>query len=260
MGSAERFTGANVIEAGRLSPYWGEHAARYLFALEHIEGRSVMDIACGTGYGMALLKTRARAVTGVDVDPVAAREALKECDGVASVVLGDGTQLPFADEHFDAITSFETLEHLHARGDFLRELDRVLKPGGILILSTPNANYTMPINGTPTNPYHVHEYEPAELRNELSEHFVVERFVGQSLSDDIRIPPFQDAQRRLPKDPLTQTMLFGWRVFNKIPFTAREKLSDLIWKKPFYATESDYEFRESSVETAPVLVAICKKV
>ena len=69
MAIAERFQGANVIDAGRLSPYWGEHAARYSFALPFVENRLVLDIACGTGYGIALLKSVAKHVTGVDVDP-----------------------------------------------------------------------------------------------------------------------------------------------------------------------------------------------
>src|SRR5687767_5736640 len=113
MAIAERFQGANVIDAGKLSPYGGEHAARYVFALPFATNRIVLDIACGTGYGVGLLKTKALYVTGVDVDLGAANEAVKECDERASVLLGDGLVLPFRDESFDVVTSFETLEHLH---------------------------------------------------------------------------------------------------------------------------------------------------
>ena len=76
MSVSERFQGANVVDAGRLSPYWGEHAARYIFALRFVEKKRVLDIACGTGYGIAILKSTAKHVTGVDVDPVAAKEAM----------------------------------------------------------------------------------------------------------------------------------------------------------------------------------------
>src|SRR5687768_5571800 len=107
MAIAERFQGANVIDAGKLSPYWGEHAARYVFALPFVRGRTVLDIACGTGYGIGLLKTKALYVAGVDVDLDAATEAGNECDEKASVLLGDGLRLPFRDESFDVATSFE---------------------------------------------------------------------------------------------------------------------------------------------------------
>lgn len=260
MPSSERFQGANVVEAGNLSPYWGEHVARYSFALSYVKNRRVLDIACGTGYGLGFLKRDAMSVTGVDVDIDAAREARNECDTQRTfVLLGDGTNLPFKDESFDAVTSFETLEHLHARDKFLAELKRVLKKDGRLILSTPNANYTKPVDGKPSNPFHVFEYAPAELMAQLDQYFKLEEFLGQTLDAAIRIPPFQDAQNRLSNDLATQARLFGWRVFNKIPLSLRENLSQTIWKKPFYPTEQDYRFTAETVDHAPVLVAVCRK-
>jgi ubiquinone/menaquinone biosynthesis C-methylase UbiE len=257
--SDERFQGANVIEAGVLSPYWGEHTARYSFALPYIKDKKVLDIACGTGYGLAFLKSSAKSVTGVDVDIEAAKLAMSECDEKARVLLGDGTNLPFHDESFDVVTSFETLEHLHERKLFLSELKRVLKPNGLLILSTPNAYYTKPINGKPTNKFHVFEYKTEELKAELESQFRLQKFTGQTLDQSFTIPPFQDAQNRLPKDFATQTKLFGWKVFNKIPLNIRENLSQTIWKKPFYPTEKDYNFSAETIDFAPVLVAVCQK-
>lgn len=259
MSVSERFQGANVIEAGTLSPYWGEHTARYSFALPYIKNKNVLDIACGTGYGLAFLKSTANSVTGVDVDIEAAVRAKSECDAKAQVLLGDGTNLPFVDESFDAVTSFETLEHLHARKQFLSELKRVLKPNGLLILSTPNANYTKPINGKPTNKFHIFEYKPEELQSELGNQFTVQKFLGQSLDERFTIPPFEDAQKRLPKNIFIQTKLFGWKVFNKMPLGLRENLSQTLWKQPFYPTEKDYNFLVETIENAPVLLAVCKK-
>ncbi len=259
MAVAERFQGANIIDAGRLSPYWGEHAARYLFAMPYVEGRAVLDIACGTGYGIGLMRSSARFAIGVDLDPEAVKEAKKESHGRAAVLLGNGLGLPFDDGTFDVITSFETLEHLHEREEFLAELRRVLRVDGKLILSTPNADYTKPVNGKPSNPFHIHEYLPDELLAELGSYFRVDKFVGQRLDSSIRISPFWDAQRRLPKDAATQARLFGWRAFNKIPFAARESLSEKIWGKPFYPTEADYNFSGKPSEDAAVLVAVCTR-
>ncbi|MBK9215041.1 MAG: class I SAM-dependent methyltransferase [Chloracidobacterium sp.] len=259
MAISERFCGANVVDAGRRSPYWGEHAARYMYALPFVEGKRVLDIACGTGYGIAILRENAAHVTGVDVDGEAARAALTECGGNAGVLLGNGIGLPFADTAFEVATSFETLEHLNERAAFLAELHRILVPGGRLLLSTPNANYSQPVDGVPANPFHVHEYTPDELRDELAEHFEIESFLGQTLDPTAGIPPFYDAQQRLPKDARTQIRLLGWKVFNKMPFAIRERLSGMIWGKPFYPTEIDYNFDEQTVNEAVTLVAVCRK-
>ena len=259
MAVSERFQGANVVDAGRLSPYWGEHAARYVYAMPFVENKTVLDIACGTGYGIGLLRSKAKFVTGVDIDPAAAREAKLECGDNASVLLGNGLGLPFQDAGFDVITSFETLEHLHERNQFLAELRRVLRPGGMLVLSTPYANYTQPLNGKPANQFHIHEYMPEELKTELQTQFTVEKFLGQTLDEKIKISPFFEGQRRLSKDAATQAKLVGWKIFNKIPVPVRERLSDSIWGKPFYPTEIDYNFSEETMAQAPTLVAVCRK-
>ncbi len=259
MSGEERFRGANTLDAGRLSPYWGEHAARYIFALPYVKNKTVLDIACGTGYGLVLLKEKATRVTGVDVHPQAAKDAKAECGKLASVLLGDGLNLPFVGESFDVVTSFETLEHLHDRARFLAELKRVLKLDGLLVLSTPNAKYTNPINGKPRNPFHIFEYTPEGLREEIERQFVIVEFLGQSLNARCGIPPFVEAQQKLPHDITTQIRLLGWKIMNKMPPTLRERLSEAMWKKPFYPSEADYIFDLATVSAAPVLVAVCRK-
>jgi SAM-dependent methyltransferase len=259
MAVSERFQGANVIDAGRLSPYWGEHAARYRFALDHIERKRVLDIACGTGYGIGLLQTSAAFVCGVDVDPEAARQAVSECSDRSAVLLGNGVGLPFADGSYDVITSFETIEHLEDRVGFLSELERVLTADGVLLLSTPNAKCTRPINGKPTNPFHIHEYTPEELREEVERSFNIEAQLGQTLEIGNSISPFYNDQQRLPANIGIQARLFGWKVMNKLPLSLRERLSELIWNKPFYPTEADYNFSQQTVESAPVQLLVCRK-
>lgn len=259
MAVSERFQGANVVDAGRLSPYWGEHAARYVYAVPFVDGKRVLDIACGTGYGIGLLRKHASYVVGVDIDESAASEAKRETGENGAVMLGDGLGLPFPDATFETIISFETLEHLHSRREFLAELRRVLTPGGKLLLSTPNALYTKPVNGVPANPFHVHEYQPDELLAEINDHFEVETFAGQDLNGSIRISPFFEGQKRLRNDLGTQIQLLCWKVFNKIPFAARERLSEAIWNKPFYPTETDYVFDQRQTETAPTLLVVARK-
>jgi ubiquinone/menaquinone biosynthesis C-methylase UbiE len=259
MPVSERFSGANVVGAGRLSPYWGEHVARYKFALTYVTEKVVLDIACGTGYGIGLLQGTASFVCGVDVDAEAAVQARSECGVNAVVILGDGLRLPINDQSFDVVTSFETIEHLNERAAFLRELRRVLKPGGFLLLSTPNAHYTRPVDGKPSNPFHVYEYTPEELREELSSVFLIEEHLGQSLEIGKSISPFYQDQQRLPRKPATQARLFGWKVMNKLPLGLRERVSKAIWKRPFYPSEVDYCFSSEKLGAAPVQLAVCRK-
>ncbi|MGI9068133.1 MAG: class I SAM-dependent methyltransferase [Pyrinomonadaceae bacterium] len=244
----------------RQSPWWGIHAARYQFAMQHVGGARVLDIACGTGYGLTVLQTRARQVVGADVDMGAARKARAAIgNGPEAVVVADGCRLAFGDATFDVITSFETLEHLELRSQFLAELRRVLTPDGLCIISTPNANYTLPINGKPRNPHHLYEYTPEELVAELRKHFDSSVLLGQVIDSRFRISPFWDDQQQLARTAKVKARLLLWRVLNKLPASLRDRLSYALWGHPLFPGEGDYQFSEATVKTAPVLVAICQR-
>lgn len=241
------------------SPWWGIHAARYRFALKHIGGATLLDVACGTGYGLPILLNAVQYAVGVDLDCGALKSARTELQWLrGSVVSADGCLLPFGDRTFDAITSFETIEHLENGRAFVAELARVLAPGGTCIVSTPNANYTRPQNGKPRNPYHVHEYSPSEFLALLAGYFTSIRLVGQRLSPAFIIAPFWEDQERIH----TTRELIGlaiWRFLNRMPHHTRESLSRLLWGHPFTPSDGDYEFLQSVAEHAPTQLAICKK-
>ncbi len=257
--SQPRFETSVAKTAREQSPYWGEHVARYLFAIPYVANCSTLDIACGDGYGLPIIRSRASGVVGVDVDLRAAQNArAKLGDGLGQVVVADGCWLPFPDVTFDAITSFETLEHLAHRRRFLAELQRVMKPAGICILSTPNANYTLPVNGKPKNPYHLYEYTPDELWAELRRSFEHVRMLGQCLDTRFVIPPFWDEQEQLKQKAGMRKQILFWRALNKLPFASvRDQVSHTLWGHPFLPSEADYQFSESTIEAAPVLVALC---
>jgi SAM-dependent methyltransferase len=258
--SAPRFAKSPATREGRQeSPWWSVHLARYLFSLAFVDNRRVLDIACGTGYGLPFIKQQARWVVGVDVDLEAAKIAQSELGKESgNIIVADGRQLPFGDDSFETITSFETLEHLENRDRFLEELARVLMPNGICVISTPNANQTLPINGKPRNPFHVHEYEPDELRSELNRHFSTVRLLGQQLNPRFAIPPFWDEQERLSEQTGMRKRILFWRALNKLPFhSLRDRVSRALWGHQFLPDETDYEFNETTVDKAPVLVALC---
>jgi SAM-dependent methyltransferase len=239
------------------SPWWGVHASRYHFASPYAAARRVLDIACGTGYGMAILRAHARSVVGVDADLDAIRTALRE-DGGSAALVADGARLPFADGTFDTVTSFETIEHLRERDRFLAEIRRVLRPEGVCVLSTPNANYTDPIDGRPRNPFHVHEYTPDELSGALRAHFCGVDLLGQELEARFTISPFWDDQQRLPKDARVQMRLLLWRALNRLPHRVSDPVARAVLHQPLVPGEADYRFSSDNVSSAPVLVAVCR--
>jgi SAM-dependent methyltransferase len=145
-----------------------EHRARYHFAAQAVAGKAVLDAGCGVGYGIEILAGGgAGAVSGVDLDADAVATAKERYGELAeAVVEGDLRELPFDAESFDVVVCLEALEHVDGAGKALAELRRVLRPDGVLVVSSPN-----PAGYPEGNRHHVHEYGPQELAESLSGHF-----------------------------------------------------------------------------------------
>lgn len=147
-----------------------EHLARYRFARGIVTGR-VLDVACGTAYGTALLGG-----VGVDVSVDCLRAARRRWGCLAAA---DGLRLPFG-EAFDAVVSFETVEHVGDPEGFVAECRRVLRPGGRLVMSTPNRELWSPRSPRPLQRHHVKEFTRREFEGLLRPFKRVELF-GQLL-------------------------------------------------------------------------------
>jgi len=159
------------------------HVARYWLASDWVkEGDTVLDAACGLGYGIGVLGTASGAnrLIGVDGSSRAIDYARANYGGPRSVFeVSDVGVMPFlADGSIDFVASFETLEHVEKPGEVLAEFYRVLSPGGRIIVSVPN-NWADETRKDP-NPHHLHVYTQARLRSELSEHFVIEQWYRQT--------------------------------------------------------------------------------
>jgi SAM-dependent methyltransferase len=137
-----------------------EHVARYRWAAgaARIRGRSALDVACGTGYGSAMLcRAGARHVLGIDVS-AAALDFARAAHAAPRYVRADALALPVREGGVDVVVSLETIEHLLDGKRFLVHLRTALRHGGVLLLSSPNVLLT----GN-ANPYHVHEMSLDEL-------------------------------------------------------------------------------------------------
>jgi ubiquinone/menaquinone biosynthesis C-methylase UbiE len=175
--TGERFTPECVREI------WYEHWHRYAFALPQARGRRVLDAACGEGYGSAMLATQAASVLGVDLSPETVAHARARYGGNPRVRFetGDCTALhDLPDASFDLIVSFETLEHLHAQETMLAGFARLLAPGGMLLVSTPDKRTYTDLGGT-RNEHHVRELYRDEFETLLATQFQHVRLFGQKL-------------------------------------------------------------------------------
>lgn len=161
-----------------------EHWHRYGWARGLVDGKDVLDCACGEGYGSHLLAGSARSVVGVDIDKAAVDHAQQRyaanAPGKLEYVQADALELPFEDDRFDVVVSFETLEHLAEHDDLLAGFRRVLKPDGILLLSSPDKRTYSDLTGY-DNEFHVRELYRDELESLLGRHFPNYRLFGQKL-------------------------------------------------------------------------------
>ena len=173
------FTGERFIPGTR-GEIWIEHWHRYHFASAWTAGKRVLDVACGEGYGSALLARTAAEVTGVDVSPAAiahARGAYAERSNLRFVE-ASCTKLPLADASVDVAVTFETIEHIEGQEAFVDELARVLVPGGLLVLSCPNKLEYTDRRGF-RNEYHVKELYRDELEALVKRRFAHLAWYGQ---------------------------------------------------------------------------------
>ncbi|MDQ3816838.1 MAG: methyltransferase domain-containing protein [Acidobacteriota bacterium] len=241
------------------SPWWGEHRSRYHFAGRFVAGQKVLDIACGTGFGgPILLNAKAASVLGIDISREGLEEARRELSDRYYLCQADGTRLPLRDNSIEVITSFETLEHTPFYRELLGEFRRVLMPEGVLILSTPNALYTKPVDGKPLNPFHVREFTPLELREMLSSCFSRVELLGQRTHPRYRICPHWELPENLPRDLASRLKVVAWKVQCRMPEPLREGISRLLWGRSFYPGEHDFIFAPEEVERGHVLVAVCR--
>ena len=156
-----------------------EHLHRYAFASEYVEGKVVLDIASGEGYGSEMLSRMARHVYGVDIDKDSVLHAQNKYKAQnLEYLVGSCTEIPLPDASVDVAISFETIEHITDQDLMMSEIKRVLTPGGILIISSPEKDIYDEINQKP-NPFHLKELTRSEFQGILNKHFKCTAFLGQ---------------------------------------------------------------------------------
>ena len=165
------FTGERMVpECNIGDEIYLEHMIRYLFASQFAREKTVLDIACGSGYGSDYLLTAgAHSVLGIDISA----ETISYCrthysDKRLHFAVGDVGKIPLYDKKIDLVVSMETIEHIDeiTQNIFLNEVKRVFNPEGIFIVSTPNS-LVYPKGNT----FHLKEFNLEEFQFILKQYF-----------------------------------------------------------------------------------------
>ena len=219
------------------------HVKRYEFARPFCEGKRVLDVACGTGYGSDYLGITAKEVIGVDISGEAIEYAQKKyAKENVSFRIMDACRLEFPDQFFQVICSFETIEHLSEVETYLIQIKRVITLGGLYFVSTPLAKET---TLRAENPFHHQEWAPRDFEHLLKRHFTSVKLFGQRRKQT-------GLHRFLQKlDFLSLHKKFRLSFFTKT-------LSHASGTTPFAHMElEDIEIVENDLKQALYLVAVC---
>ena len=172
-------TGERTVPGLAEENYWfRRHEVVYEGLLDRCVGRDVLEAGSGEGYGADLIANVAHRVIGLDYDDSAVAHVRARYPRV-DMRQGNLAELPLEDASVDVVVNFQVIEHLWDQAQFVDECARVLRPSGVLLMSTPNRITFSPGRDTPINPFHTRELNAAELTELLTDSgFAVETMLG----------------------------------------------------------------------------------
>lgn len=156
-------TGERTIPGLDIENYWfRRHEVVYQRLADRCAGADVLEAGCGEGYGADLIAGVAGRVVAVDYDEAAVAHVRSRYPRV-EVMRANLAELPLPDASVDVVVNFQVIEHLWDQTQFVVECARVLRPSGLLLMSTPNRVTFSPGRDTPINPFHTRELNAREL-------------------------------------------------------------------------------------------------
>ncbi|MBN2012999.1 methyltransferase domain-containing protein [candidate division KSB1 bacterium] len=230
------------------------YIALYQFAIDYCKNKKVLDAACGMGFGSYYLKQQAAEVVGIDISDHALEHARQQysADGLAFEKI-DATHMPFPDQSFDVIVSIETYEHIppELAVRFLAEAKRILKPGGCLIISTPNSPVYSKISKTPD---HINEVDVDTFDISLATYFPDREFYYQRKNVLQEMKAFYSVIRS-DRFKLRELIPNSWKqaVKKRIAKNITMEMDALLTKLKVHQASSKYD-----VEDAVIQVVVCR--
>ncbi len=245
---------------------------RHVFAYNYAKSKisstdSVLEVGSGEGYGTSILSKKAKTIIGLDVDQAAINHAQRKYGNKDCIFKKyPGKKIPFDDNTFDKVISFQVIEHVEDDKLFITEIYRVLKKGGIFIVATPNRNHRLKPNQKPWNRFHLREYSPEDLAKLLSGKFRssdIWGVFGNPEVQEMEINRVKKVRKMIALDP------FGIRYIlpNKAKLSAakiarvlsrsKKSSADTSFKDKFDA--SSYQIKKKNIANSLDLLGVCKK-
>ncbi len=260
------YTGERILPIKIFNVTYQQSLAAYEFAAKQASGKTVLDVASGEGYGTHVLGSVALRAVGLDLHKDAVEQAQKNYGGATvSFVQGDLLRATTVlhGELFDVVCCFQTIEHVQDHDSFLESLVAVTKPGGLILISTPNKNVFRSFN-----PYHVHELDRNEIQALFNKHF--SKFTVYGVFGDEAVMRYRQGKQRL-SDMILRLDFLRLRellpgpvlraVYAFVSFFVIKKISFWKYSKKINAvTTSNFRINEESVEQALDFMVVAKKV
>lgn len=163
--------------------------AAYVYTKERVDKKSVLEVGCGAGYGASYLSKYSSNIVAVDISKkfIGFCHARYKKKGL-NFVQASGLNLPIKDNLIDVVVSFQVIEHIEPKKvrDYLSEVERVLRDGGVFVASTPNKKLRLLPFQKPCNPEHEKEYDYKEFKKVLSDVFEEVKVYGLKGSEEIQ--------------------------------------------------------------------------
>jgi len=238
----------------------GYFTTNYIFACNFVKNKKVLDIGSGSGYGTHFMSEKgAKSVIGIDKDKRIITLCQKNYDtDDLQFKVGDANNLDFGNGTFDIITAFELIEHLHNYEAFLKEVFRVLKQDGILIISTPNRKVWSPGLKDPIVVQHVKEFYADELHGLLNRYFSKVKILGKHVLNSRFLEESEELRHRwrMKFTRMLASVRFIRRMARFLPIWIRSSVTGKIDTK---LKANDFFISDKNVDNAYSLIAVCQK-
>lgn len=247
------------------------HIASYEYAAQLSIGKQVLDYGCGSGYGSAILASKAKAVTGVDLSDEAIAYAREHHAGQALEFRSLAEYQP-RQGFYDLITSFQVIEHVKDLDAYLQTIHHQLAPGGLALISTPNRDTRLYPFQKPWNIWHLTEYSPRSLEKLLSKYFSTVEILHITSNPELINAELLRTQRlRLMALPATLAIYpeFLRRILLNLQSGSFELLKKLLTNKSGQIADNDtprsFPYQSSDIRiiqgpcSSSDLMAVCRK-
>jgi ubiquinone/menaquinone biosynthesis C-methylase UbiE len=249
----------------KTNPRFQRQLAIYKFCSGFVEGKYVLDVGCGEGFGTYYLSEKAKKIIGIDNSPESIELAKKNYNREnIEFIQMDAEKLEFPDETFEIVVSMAVIEHVKDYESYLREMKRVLKKGGIGVISFLKRIYKVPLE-----PYHFREFYLSEILELMKKHFS-ENFEiyglfnitkGASSYRKVKLKLY-DIAYYIGLIPLMK--LLPQKVQIVIYEAMRYVLNEILWlikkKEIMSITDKDFEVSKENLENAINYIVVFKKI